>query len=465
MKEKKCPICEIELPDPLPLFCSQCGWDLKNDLTLNIFLDMPDSVIEEYKQRFAIARRNWNEKAEAVREKAELEKRLKQLEAAMKNRKTEPAPEKPPKPESKPAPEKITNHDYSEKTPVPALKRDPFETIDEFEKRINQYPPVPAGTAELIKENYNITTGRFLLNVSWADWTKNLEGFQQLSDFYITAERDKARAIFEAGSKHCLFGGLKADKEYISVDAIELFALNHVIPVVFSLKKLWTDPVTGMEFVYVPSGTFMMGDIFGDGSDDKKPVHEVRLSSFYMGKYQLTQGQWKKVMGNNPSDFKKGDEYPVETVSWNDAQEFINKLSKLNNGKYRFSLPTEAQWEYACRSGGKKEKYSGGDNIDDAAWYDGNSGSSTHPVGQKKANGLSIYDMSGNVWEWCQDWYGKYTADAVVDPVGPSGGVYRVLRGGSWDNYAQNCRSAMRDDDGPGSRHDNAGFRLLRSCP
>ncbi|QTA82444.1 Sulfatase-modifying factor enzyme domain-containing protein [Desulfonema limicola] len=228
-------------------------------------------------------------------------------------------------------------------------------------------------------------------------------------------------------------------------------------------EKLWQDPVTGMEFVYVPGGIFIMGDVFGDGEDREKPVHEVRLSSFYIGKYQVTQGQWQKVMGNNPSNFKKGDNYPVETVSWDDVQEFIKKLSGLNQGKCKFSLPTEAQWEYACRSGGKREKYPGGDNIDDFAWYDSNSGGSTHPVGQKKANGLGIHDMSGNVWEWCQDWYGNYSADAVTDPAGSQQGSNRVIRGGSWSYGAQNCRSAYRVNYSPSSRGSNLGFRLVLS--
>ncbi|MCP4128371.1 MAG: formylglycine-generating enzyme family protein [Gammaproteobacteria bacterium] len=236
-----------------------------------------------------------------------------------------------------------------------------------------------------------------------------------------------------------------------------------VLPVITGLREgdEWTEPTTDMEFVYVPGGTFMMGDIFGDGDDDEKPVHGVRLDGFYIGKYPVTQGQWKKVTGNNPSEFKKGDNYPAEQVSWNNAQAFITKLAAMSDGKYRFSLPTEAQWEYAARSGGKKERYAGGDDIDAVAWYGKNSNRSTRPVGTKKPNGLGIYDMSGNVWEWCQDWHESYTASAVVNPTGADTGSERVLRGGSWGSGARNCRTADRFRDVPRFGNSSIGFRLV----
>ncbi|MDP2279759.1 MAG: SUMF1/EgtB/PvdO family nonheme iron enzyme, partial [Nitrospirota bacterium] len=178
------------------------------------------------------------------------------------------------------------------------------------------------------------------------------------------------------------------------------------------------DPATGMEIVFVKGGCFQMGDTFGDGESDEKPVHEVCVDDYYIGKYEVTQGQWKAIMGNNPSHFKDcGDNCPVEQVSWNDVQEFIQKLNEKNNppsppftkgGKGGFRLPTEAEWEYAARSGGKSERYSGGNDIDSVAWYNKNSGGKTHPVGTKQPNGLGIYDMSGNVWEWVNDWYDEF---------------------------------------------------------
>jgi len=221
-----------------------------------------------------------------------------------------------------------------------------------------------------------------------------------------------------------------------------------------------TDPTTGMEFVAVPGGCFQMGDTFGDGNSDEKPVHEVCLSDFSIGKYEVTQAQWQRVMGSNPSHFTQcGDTCPVEKVSWEDAQQFISRLNQQSGSNYR--LPTEAEWEYAARSGGKSEKYSGGNDVDAVAWYSGNSGSQTHPVGQKQANGLGIYDMSGNVWEWVQDWYGNYGNVRQQNPTGLSSGSGRVVRGGGWDDVAWVVRSAFRFCYVPGFRFDYLGFPLV----
>jgi formylglycine-generating enzyme required for sulfatase activity len=223
----------------------------------------------------------------------------------------------------------------------------------------------------------------------------------------------------------------------------------------------WRDPVSDIKFVYVPGGTFEMGDVFGDGFGHERPVHKVTVPGFYIAKYPVTQGQYYAVMGENPSYFKKGNEYPVENVSWNDSKAFIEKLNEKTGDKFGFRLPTEAEWEYAARSGGKLEKFAGGDDIDKLAWYFHNSGGSTHPVGGKQPNGLGVYDMSGNVWEWCADWYGDYPLGSVTDPTGPSGGSNRVLRGGSWNSFAQNCRSAARHDFSPDSPGlERFGFRL-----
>ena len=264
---------------------------------------------------------------------------------------------------------------------------------------------------------------------------------------------------------------------------------------VLLIKKLgprqgdvWTEPKTGMEFVWVPGGSYQMGcgPWAGEGGDDEKPVHEVRVDGFWIGKYPVTQGLWEKVIKNNPSHFKKGDDYPVELVSWDDAKDFIEKLNALHEGKYDFRLPTEAEWEYACRSGGKEEKYSGGDEIDPVAWYSENSGSSTQPVGSKTPNGLGIHDMSGNVWEWCEDIYDKdaYSKLDHDNPVNTgkegvetnrhmgtlrkikgfkmSGGSFRVRRGGSWYNDARISRSAYRSRNALGYRNVNLGFRIAR---
>ena len=201
------------------------------------------------------------------------------------------------------------------------------------------------------------------------------------------------------------------------------------------------------------------------GSFDMAPYYHVKLSDYYIGETQVTQALWKAVMGSNPSWFK-GDNKPVGSVSWDDCQAFIEKLnSKLSNQLPRgckFRLPTEAQWEFAARGGKKSNgfEYAGSDNIDEVAWYDDNSDDKTHPVKGKKANELGLYDMSGNVWEWCQDWYDSYSSGSQTDPTGPSGGSYRVLRGGSWGSYARYCRVASRFNYSPDDRGSDFGFRL-----
>ena len=216
------------------------------------------------------------------------------------------------------------------------------------------------------------------------------------------------------------------------------------------------------EMVEVRGGTFRMGATSEQGCDAydwEKPVHSVTLSGYYIGKTEVTQALWKAVMGSNPSYFK-GDDLPVECVSWDDCQEFIRKLNSLTGQHFR--LPTEAEWEFACRGGNNSlgYKYSGSDNIDNVAWYDGNSGDKTHPVATKSANELGIYDMSGNVWEWCCDWYGDYTSGALTNPKGPESGSGRVYRGGSWFILARYCRSSFRHFNFPTGRGGSLGLRL-----
>ena len=201
------------------------------------------------------------------------------------------------------------------------------------------------------------------------------------------------------------------------------------------------------DFVKVPGGTFEMGDVFGEGNVDEIPIHKVTLSEFWIGKYEVTQAQWKAVMGSNPSRYV-GDDLPVENMTWEEVQEFIRRLNFLTGMKYR--LPTEAEWEYAARSGGKKERYSGSDNVDEVAWHFLNSGRpGPRPVGTKAPNGLGIHDMSGNVWEWCSDWYGLdyYSKSPSVNPLGPSRGAHRVVRGGRWGYFAESSRCTNRYND------------------
>ncbi len=209
--------------------------------------------------------------------------------------------------------------------------------------------------------------------------------------------------------------------------------------------------------VLVKGGTFEMGS---DEYNNKKPIHTVTVGDFYIGKYEVTQKEWEAVMGSNPSNFK-GSNRPVEQVSWNSIQEFLQKLNSKTGKHYR--LPTEVEWEYAAKGGnqGQHYKYSGSNSIDEVAWYNGNSSSQTHEVGQKQPNELGIYDMSGNVLEWCSDWYDAsyYNSNPSKNPQGPSSGDYRVLRGGSWSSNDL-CRSSCRSDVSPGVRDSSVGFRL-----
>lgn len=216
-------------------------------------------------------------------------------------------------------------------------------------------------------------------------------------------------------------------------------------------KEIYGVPV---KFVRIPAGTFMMGS--PDTEEYRytnETQHRVRITkSFDMMTTPVTQELWFAVMGINPSYFR-GSDLPVETISWDECQNFIRRLKDP-----LFRLPTEAEWEYACRAGSGSSVYG---KLDEIAWYSRNSGSQTHPVGQKLPNAWGLYDMLGNVWEWCQDWKGEYSDRPVTNPTGPSTGSYRVRRGGSWYHGASGVRAAVRDGVSPGARNSNLGFRLV----
>jgi formylglycine-generating enzyme required for sulfatase activity len=218
------------------------------------------------------------------------------------------------------------------------------------------------------------------------------------------------------------------------------------------------------QMIPVKGGTFLMGSPDTDQAayDGEKPQHSVTLSDFSIGKYEVTQAQWRAVMGKDPEEvnFKGCDQCPVEGVSWNDAQNFLKTLNAKTGKKYR--LPTEAEWEYAARGGNQSRgyTYAGSNALAEVAWYSDNSGSKTHPINQKKANELGLYDMSGNVYEWCQDWYGHYSSTAQTNPKGAVSGSNRVYRGGGWDGYARFCRVSFRLRNAPTYRFSLLGFRL-----
>ena len=227
--------------------------------------------------------------------------------------------------------------------------------------------------------------------------------------------------------------------------------------------QVFTVHGVAFKMVRVAGGTFQMGATSEQGSDvygDEEPVHSVTLSDYYIGQTEVTQELWQAVMGSNPFGFKGDNQRPVEDVSWNDCQEFIEKLNRLTGKNFR--LPTEAEWEYAARGGNKSRgyKYSGSNNPDAVAWYDDNSGGKTHPVAHKQTNESGLYDMSGNVWEWCFDRYGDYSSNSQTNPRGASTGCHRVLRGGSWRYGARNVRVSRRSDFAPDYRGHNFGLRL-----
>ena len=219
--------------------------------------------------------------------------------------------------------------------------------------------------------------------------------------------------------------------------------------------------VNGVSFtmVHVEGGTFQMGSEDSESLSDEQPVHQVTLSTFSIGQTEVTQELWEAVMGTNPSYFK-GAKLPVEQVSWYDCQTFFSKLNSMTGQQFR--LPTEAEWEYVARGGSRSKgyKYSGSNNIGDVAWYDSNSGNTTHEVATKAPHELGVYDMSGNVWEMCHDWFGSYRSSSQTNPVGPSSGTYRVRRGGGWNTYAKDLPVTRRFISAPDYSGYFLGLRL-----
>jgi formylglycine-generating enzyme required for sulfatase activity len=240
---------------------------------------------------------------------------------------------------------------------------------------------------------------------------------------------------------------------------------------IFCLQS-YAQTIPDIEMVSVKGGTFIMGCTTEQGDDcmdNEKPAHKVTLSDFYIGKYEITQAQWKAIMGSNSSRSSGCENCPTEFAFWDEVQKFIDKLNARTGLKYR--LPTEAEWEYAARGGAQSRgyKYSGSNSVDEVAWYDGNSGNKTHPVGTKKANELGIYDMSGNVDEWCSGYLGAYSSEAQTNPresIAKGQDMYfQVVRGGSYHHTSQawDVRVSSRSRCSIFETYDNVGFRLARS--
>ena len=570
----KCPVCNTDYLENSQ-FCDVCAWEFKIYVS-----DISEQEKNLYSQKLQIAQKNWNE-LNILKNKAHNQEKQNQKASSAKVIKTEL------KPDTTPGETNTTDLVYSDKTAVPELNRDPFETFDEFETRINNYPPVPAGKVKLIKKGFSFHIGEFPVEINWEEWTQKIKELpSKEQSFCIRLSPTIAQEIYQSTEFHTIFVKLKLTEKESALNGLEIFwndqifPIHHytgmmkplknetntdykkrilsyndipigegtlikekydiktgtfplelkidqwfnnnfmisanepyiiaerniardiyehspVYPIKAKLKENWygvgikfylnakntsldiknmraknlitvntvKEPMTQMEFIYVQGGKFQMGDLFGDGDNNEKPVHEVTLDDFIIGKYPVTQGQWKAVMNNNPSNFKEGDHYPVEQVSWNDVQEFIKKINEMNHNKYVFRLPTEAEWEYAARSCGKKEKYAGVDNLDELGWYSNNS-KTTQPVGKKRPNGLGLYDMCGNVLEWCEDFYfdKAYCKHEKTNPVYlESNSGSRVLRGGAWSSDAGYCRTASRFWRESGGRNCHFGFRLVSS--
>ncbi|MHC4268269.1 MAG: formylglycine-generating enzyme family protein [Planctomycetota bacterium] len=313
-------------------------------------------------------------------------------------------------------------------------------------------------------------------------WVDAVESFEKAMKLGVNLPGDfhflYGKALFKTGSYEYSLSSLAnyitlvgRDGEYYE-EAITLVVdagnrQKEKIRRTSELKHQQSDTETEDGMVLIKGGCFDMGDIFGTGADDEKPVHTVCVGDFYLGKTEVTQKQWEDVVGDNPSKFKSSNR-PVERISWHNVQDFIEKLNEKTGMHYR--LPTEAEWEYAARSGGLKEKWSGTNSeseIGEYAWYNYNSANDgTHDVAGKKPNGLGLYDIMGNVWEWCSDWYDKhyYENSPAKDPEGPSEGSHRVLRGGGWKSKPEHLRTVDRNDFDPSSKKfANIGFRLARS--
>lgn len=371
-------------------------------------------------------------------------------------------------------PPKIPSTPMSPSAPVrdPArvLSREESESEAAYAARIAKLPPLRVGQVVVHCDRYQIgkrnLPGELHLE-TWAVTYVNSEG----TNCHLEIDRDQARAL--CGRNHMLsvFArfevvdgeirpmGFKA----VGQDGAWPMKLLEAASLGTRPGQAWTDPTTNIELRWIPAGTFNMGSPANEDGRLRAegPQHEIRISrGYWMGAYEVTQRQYETVMGVNPALFKRvGANAPVEQVSWEDAQRFIDRLN-AKGGSVEYRLPTEAQWEYACRAGTLGPYYA---DLDSIAWYDNDSEYSTHPVGQKQADAWGLYDMLGNVSEWCQDWLGDYAPGSATDPAGPSSSVVngRVLRGGSWTDGAEFCRSAFRFSRNPKTQQPYTGFRVV----
>lgn len=423
-KEKKCPVCSTMQPIE-DAFCKKCGWP---------FNPIFDAHPKGDKDHLFVMRSLWNAVHDTDTIRINLENKMQELESLRKEKDTLTA-----------TVQRLQHQLEAAKTEAQQLSAQSKAAEGQWRKRMDEISlQLATANNTLVEKERRIVSLEKSLSATEATLSnvqKELKSYKDAEAKQKAAEEAKRKAEEEARRK-AEEAKRKAEEEARRKAEEE--------------KKRGIIKLGNVEFkmIYVEGGRFTMGE----GSD----AHQVTLSPYYIGETPVTQSLWKEVTGKTRSRFK-GDQKPVEYVSWNDCQEFIKKLNQKTGKKFR--LLTEAEWEFAARGGNKSKhtQYSGSNNIDEVAWYVRNSGSETHPVKQKKPNELGIYDMSGNVWEWCQDWYDDYKKDSQTNPTGPSSGSRRVRRGGSWDCDARRCRLSYRGSISPGNTDGGLGLRLALS--
>ncbi len=368
--------------------------------------------------------------------------------------------------------EEIAGHKAKKEHPELFMPKDEYETSTDYQSRVDEGEAlINQIKGELEQEREEIKKAAISASVKKLEKQKieQIGSYDADNGVFEVTVLGKAGTISVPKESAKLFkqnykkanvtamSQLDEDLETVIISEIEIIDPND--STVYALQET---PEIGPELVLVKGGTFQMGG--NEAPIDEKPIHNIAIGDFYIGKYEVTQEEWESVMGSNPSNYI-GPNKPVDNVNWDDIQEYIVKLSALTGRQYR--LPTEAEWEYASRGGNKSKGYrfSGSNDVNEVAWNSDNSNSETHEVGQMKPNELGLFDMSGNVWEWCSDWYdaGYYKKSPAKNPQGPSSGQTRVLRSGSWGNEALYCRSAARGANYQSSNSSYSGVRLASS--
>lgn len=348
-----------------------------------------------------------------------------------------------------------------ESDPAKALSKDVFETEKEYAARVAKLPPYRVGQLRVDCDHYEIEGRKLPGEFQPESWASEYVKSDRACS--LTLDREQAKLLCVGGHAIPVLSRFEVVDGKLRTLGLKVvtkdgeWPVRLIPPTAIGSRpgQAWTDPATGIALCWIPAGTLVMGSPASEDGRflDEGPQHEVQIDQgFWMGTYEITQAQYEKEMGVNPSYFRTvGPSAPVEQVSWNDAQAFLAKLN-AKGGIVAYRLPMEAQWEYACRARTTEPRYG---DLDAIGWYDGNGETSTHAVGQKQANAWGLYDMLGNVWEWCQDGYGTYGSSQ------PGSGTPRVLRGGSWFDSTWDCRAANRYRFGPAIRYNFLGFRVV----